>query len=60
MKSLLEIQTAISRLSSDELREVIQWMENRSEDRAEMTDVFKARIERSERDRVEGRRSRTR
>lgn len=49
MKSLPEIQAAISRLSPAEMRLVRDWLENQLEDHLEMTDDFKGRVESSER-----------
>lgn len=46
MKSLFEIQSAISRLSSEEMRLVRDWLENQPEDRLEMTDRISGRAPR--------------
>jgi len=60
MSTVQEIENAISRLSPEEMRLVRDWLENQLEDRMEMTDEFKARIEESERQMAEGQRPRTR
>ena len=60
MSTVQEIESAISRLSPEEMRLVRDWLENQIEDRLEMTDAFKGRIESSERQMAEGQRPRTR
>ena len=55
-----EIESARRRLSPDEMRQVRDWLEQQLEDQLEMTDAFKAGIERSERKRAEGLRPRVR
>ena len=60
MSTVQEIENAISRLSPEEMRLVRDWLENQLEDRMEMTDEFKARIEESGRQMAEGQRPRTR
>jgi hypothetical protein len=60
MSTVQEIENAISRLSPEEMRLVRDWLENQLEDRLEMTDEFKGRIESSERQMAEGQRPRTR
>ena len=60
MSTVQEIESAISRLSPEEMRLVRDWLENQLEDRLEMTDEFKGRIESSERQMAEGQRPRTR
>jgi hypothetical protein len=60
MSTVQEIESALSRLSPDEMRQVRDWLENQMEDQLEMTDGFKAGIERSEREMSEGRRPRVR
>jgi len=60
MSTVQEIESAISRLSPEEMRLVRDWLENQIEDRLEMTDEFKGRIESSEREKGEGLRPRTR
>lgn len=60
MSTVQEIESAISRLSPDEMRQVRDWLENQMEDQLEMTAGFKASIEHSEREMAEGRRPRVR
>lgn len=60
MSTVQEIESAISRLSPEEMRLVRDWLENQLEDRLEMTDEFKGRIKSSEREKAEGLRPRTR
>lgn len=60
MSTVQEIESAISRLSPEEMRVVRDWLENQLEDRLEMTDEFKGRIKSSEREMAEGQRPRTR
>lgn len=60
MSTVQEIEQAISRLSPEEMRLVRDWLENQLEDRLPMTDEFKGRINRSEREKAGGQRPRTR
>ncbi len=60
MSTVQEIEKAISRLSSEEMRLVRDWLENQLEDQLQMNDEFKGRIESSERQLAEGQRPRTR
>ena len=60
MSTVQEIESALSRLSPDEMRQVRDWLEHQMEDQLEMTASFKAGIERSEREMTEGRRPRVR
>jgi len=60
VSTVQEIEQAISRLSPEEMRLVRDWLENQLEDRLEMTDEFKGRIESSERQMASGQRPRTR
>jgi hypothetical protein len=60
MSTVQEIESAISRLSPEEMRLVRDWLENQLEDRLEMTDEFKGRINSSERQMADGQRPRTR
>jgi len=60
MSTVQEIENAISRLSPEEMRLVRDWLENQLEDQLPMTDEFKGRINRSEREKAEGQRPRTR
>ena len=60
MSSVQEIESAILQLSSQQKREVHEWLENLLEDQLEMTDEFKAGIEQSERELAEGLKPRVR
>jgi hypothetical protein len=60
MSTVQEIEQAIRRLSPEEMRLVRDWLENLLEDRLQMTDEFKGRIENSERQMASGQRPRTR
>ncbi len=60
MSTVQEIESAISRLSPEDMRLVRDWLENQLEDRLQMTDEFKGHIESSERQMAEGQRPRTR
>lgn len=60
MSTVQEIEQAISRLSPEEMQVVRAWLENLLEDRRQMTDEFKGRIESSEREMASGQRPRTR
>ncbi len=60
MSTLQEIESAISRLSPDEMRQVREWLDQQIEDQWEMTPEFQARIERSEQQMAAGVRPRTR
>jgi hypothetical protein len=60
MSTVQEIESAISRLSPEEMRLVRDWLEDQIEDRLEMTPEFTGRIENSEREMAEGKRPRTR
>ncbi len=60
MSTVQEIESAISRLSPEEMRQVRDWLEQQMEDRLEMTDDFKASIAHSEREMAAGRRPRVR
>ena len=60
MSTVQEIESAISRLSPEDMRLVRDWLENQLEDRLEMTDEFKGRIKSSEREKAEGQRPRIR
>ncbi len=56
MSTVQEIESAISRLSPEEMRLVRDWLENQ----LEMTAEFKGRIKSSEREMADGQRPRTR
>jgi len=60
MSTVQEIESAISRLSPEDMRTVRDWLEHQLEDRMEMTGEFKAQIEQSEREMTEGRHPRVR
>jgi len=60
MSSVSEIESAISRLSADEMRQVREWLDQQIEDRSVMTPDFQAQIERSEREMAQGLRPRVR
>ena len=56
MSTVQEIESIIRRLSRTEIEAVRDWIENFLEDERELTDEFKAKIERSEREIAEGKR----
>ena len=60
MSTVQEIESAISRLSPDEMRQEREWLDQQIEDQLEMTSEFQARIERSEQEMAAGLRPRTR
>lgn len=60
MSTVSEIESAISRLSPDKMRQVREWLDQQLEDQGEMTPEFQARIERSEREMAGGFRPRLR
>ena len=60
MSTVQEIERAISRLSPKEMQAVRDWLDHQLEDRLEITDAFKARIEQSEREMEQGKRPRVR
>ncbi len=60
MSTVQEIESAISRLSPEDMRLVRDWLEHQLEDRLTMTDEFQGRIDSSERQMAEGQRPRTR
>jgi len=60
MSTVQEIESAISRLSPEEMRRVREWLDQQIEDRLEMTPDFQAQIERSEREMAQGLRPRVR
>ena len=55
MSTVQEIESAISRLSPEEMRAVRDWLENLLEDRMELKDEFKTEIEVGMKDITEGR-----
>ncbi|HRI82078.1 MAG: hypothetical protein RLZZ129_1104 [Verrucomicrobiota bacterium] len=60
MSTVQEIESALSRLSPEEMRQVRDWLEQQLEDRLEMTAAFEAGIVRSETEMGAGLRPRTR
>lgn len=54
MSTVQEIQSAISRLTPAEMRQVRDWLERHMEDKLEMTPAFQAGIECSEREMADG------
>lgn len=60
MSTVQEIESAISRLSPDEMRQVREWLDQQIEDQLAMTPEFQARIECSEQEMAAGLRLRTR
>ncbi|HZQ47069.1 MAG TPA: hypothetical protein VFC07_08660 [Verrucomicrobiae bacterium] len=60
MSTIQEIESAIQRLSKDEMREIHDWLENVLEDELELREEFKARIETSEREMQAGKQPRVR
>ena len=60
MRSVQEIEKAISQLSSEEMKQVRDWLENVLEDQLEFTTEFKTEIEAAERDMAAGLRPRVR
>ena len=55
MSTVQEIEAAIPRLSQAELEELRAWFEEYVEDRLELTDEVKAKLDQSLRDIAEGR-----
>jgi hypothetical protein len=60
MSNVQEIESAIGRLSAQDMRQIYEWLENLLEDQMEISEVFQQRIERSEREMAEGKRPRVR
>ncbi len=60
MSTVVEIETALSRLSPEEMRQVHEWLENVLEDQLEMKEEFVAKIEQSEKELFAGKRPRVR
>ena len=56
MSTVQEIESAIQRLSKNEMHEIREWLENILEDELELKEDFKARIETSEREMQQGKR----
>ena len=55
MKTLAQVEAAVRLLSLEQQEALREWLENLLEDRLEMTDEFKAKIERGRLDLSEGR-----
>ena len=55
MSTVQEIKTAIPNLSTQELAELKEWLDDFFEDPLELSDEFKAKLEEAERDIHEGR-----
>lgn len=55
MSTVKDIESAIQRLSPAEVKELLNWIEDYLEDELEMTDEFKASIERGKQDIAAGR-----
>jgi hypothetical protein len=55
MQSLVKIEAEVMQLSREEKESLRDWLENLLEDDLELTDEFKAKIERGEQDLREGR-----
>lgn len=60
MSTVQEIESAIRRLSDQEMREVRDWLENLIEDRLTFTPEFEAKVARSEGEMAAGLKPRTR
>jgi len=60
VSTVQEIESALSRLSPEEMRQVRDWLEHQLEDRLAMTDQFKGQIKDAERQMAEGQRPRVR
>jgi hypothetical protein len=55
MKTLEEVEADVRALPLEKQEELRDWLENLLEDQLELTDEFKAKIDRGERDIKEGR-----
>ena len=55
MSTAKEIESAIQKLAPDEVMELLNWIEDYLEDDLEITDAFKASIERGNQDLAAGR-----
>jgi hypothetical protein len=60
MSTVKEIESAISGLSLTEMQAVRDWLEDLIEDQLEVSDEFKAKIQRANQDILAGNHSRTR
>ncbi len=55
MSTVKEIESAIQKLPPTEVKELLDWIQDYLEDELEMTDEFKASIERGKQDLAAGR-----
>ena len=55
MSTVKEIESAIQKLTPSDVKELLSWIEDYLEDELEMTDEFKASIERGKQDIAAGR-----
>ena len=55
MSTVKEIESAIQKLAPNEVKELLEWIQDHLEDELEMTDEFKASIERGKQDIAAGR-----
>lgn len=55
MSTVKEIESAIQKLAPNEVKELLDWMQDYLEDELKMTDEFKASIERGKQDIAAGR-----
>ena len=55
IKTLVEIEADVQKLSPQEQEQLREWLENLLEDRLELTEEFKTEIEAGKRDILEGR-----
>ena len=60
MSSVKEIESALTQLSMADLQAVRDWLDDFIEDQLEVSDEFKAKIERAKQEIAEGLQSRTR
>ena len=60
MSSVKEIESALTRLSLEDLRSVRDWLDDFIEDQLEVSDAFKAKIQRAKQEIADGIYSRTR
>jgi hypothetical protein len=59
MSKVEEIESAIQKLSREEMEEIRDWLENVLEDQLTLREDFVARIEKSEAEMAQGKRPRT-
>lgn len=60
MSDVKEIESALARLSLNDLEEVREWLDNFIEDQLEVSDEFKAKVERARAEMAAGNYSRVR